>query len=220
MKSRYLKMLAALEGALRSALILALLVLPFSLPMQKAHAAATTQTTHAFLCRPTSAVGASGPGRVVNTSSTASTQPAYVLNADGCAVIAGADIGFFLSQGYFYGPALFSAQATAIVGGSSGTASEATNITLPAYGWIIGIVLCETAGNAVTGGLNVGDAGTAAKFASAVTLGANACTVATLAANSGVNAPSGVPTADPIVVNAVTSWNSASVNITVLYSYY
>jgi hypothetical protein len=219
MKSRFL---IALLATTRALLIAALAALPFSLPIQTAHAAATTQTTHAWLCAPEPSVGAPGPRRVVNTSSTATTQPSYSLNGDGCALIAGADIGFFLSQGFYYGPALFSAQATALSGGASGTTAVATNFTLPAYGWITGIVVCETAGNAVTGGLDIGDAGSITKYASAVTLGANACTVVTLVANSGVNAPSGVPTADPIQIaaHAAGSWNSASVNITILYTYF
>lgn len=215
MKSRILTTLLATTRAL---LIASLVALPFSLPVEKAHAAATTQTTHAYLCRPAPAVGTAGPGRVVNKSVSPSSP--YTLNQNGCALIAASDIGFFLSQGYYYGPNIFTGQANAIVGGASGTASEATGITLPAYGLIVGVVLCETAGNAVTGGLNIGDAGSATRFASAVALGANACVTIVDSALTRIYVPSGVPTADAIVMNAVTSWNSASVNVTVLYTYF
>lgn len=206
----------SLKIAALAALALALALAPLS----GAHAAATTQTTHAFLCAPAPAVGANGPRRVVNTSSTASPQPSYVLNNDGCAVIASADIGFFLSQGYYYGPNTFTLQATGIAGGSSGTASEATNFTLPAYAVIQSVVLCETAGNAVTGGIDVGDAGSATRFASGIALAANACVTIADSALTRLYVPSGVPTADAILLQAATSWNSAAVNITMIYSYF
>ena len=120
MKSRLLKLLLAASLAL----------LPISLPVEQANAAATTQTTHAFLCKPAPAVGTNGGGRVVNTSSTAATQPSYVLNSDGCALIAAADIGFFLSQGYFYGPSTFVLTQTGITASTTSTTS-----TTRADGW-------------------------------------------------------------------------------------
>lgn len=210
MKNRSLKLLLA--GAIA--------LLPFAAPLDKAQAAATAQVAHAYLCAPDPAVGSPGPRRVVNTSSTASPQPAYQLNNNGCALMAAADIGFFLSQGFFTGPALFSAATAAIAGGSSGTSSQTTNFTLPAYGYVVAIVLCETAGNAVTGGLNVGDAGSATRFSSATALGANACVTIADSALTRFVAPSGVPATSTILLAAVTSWNSASVNFTILYSFY
>lgn len=215
MKSRFLKLLCSVALALAT-------IAPLPAPLiEQAHAAATTQTTHSYLCAPIQTAGPQAR-HVVNTASTASPQPSYNLNSAGCAVIAGADIGFFLSQGYYYGPALFSAQATGIAGGASGTASEATNITLPAYGLIVGIVVCETAGNAITGGLSIGDSGSGTRFISGSNLavGANACVTAADASLTRLYAPSGVPTSDALLVAAATSWNSASVNITVLYTYY
>lgn len=212
------RLLSSLLGATRALLIASLVALPLSLPIQKANAAATTQTTHAYLCAPEPSVGSPGPRRVVNTSSTASPQPAYSLNNLGCAVIAGADVGFFLSQGYFYGPSIFTLQQTAIT--SSSTTAVATTMTLPAYGYIIGFIMCETAGNAVTGGLNIGDSGSATRFGSAVALGANACVTVADSALTRIVVLSGVPTASTIQLAAVTSWNSASVNVTVLYSYF
>ena len=198
------------------ALALAALLAVFAGSADPALAAATSQTTHAYLCAPDPAVGTPGPRRIVNPN----TSNAYGLNSSGCALIAASDIGYLLTQGFTYGPNIFTGQAVGIVGGASGTASEATGITLPAYGYIVGLVLCETAGNAVTGGLNIGDSGSATRFGSAVALGANACITVADSALTRIDVQSGVPTASAILLAAVTSWNSASVNVTVLWSYF
>lgn len=200
------------RASIAGLLTLALTLLPFSMPA--VHAAATSQVTHALLCAPDAAVNAPGPRRIVNPN----TNNAYVINGSGCALVVGADIGYMLTQGFTYGPNILTAQASAL--SSSSTTAVSSGITLPAYGWIVGIVLCETAGNAVTGGVNIGDAGSATRFASAVTLGANACVTIADSALTRIYAPSGVPTADPILLAAATSWNSALVNVTLLYTYY
>ena len=207
MTSRLLKLLLAASLAL----------LPISLPVEQANAAATTQTTHAFLCKPAPAVGTNGGGRVVNTSSTAATQPSYVLNSDGCALIAAADIGFFLSQGYFYGPSTFVLTQTGI---TASTTSTTSTITLPAYAYITAIVLEETAGNAITGGVDIGDSGSATRYASAVALSANNIVAVADSALTRVFANSGVPVADQVLVACHTSCNSGSINITIQYTYY
>ena len=196
---------------------LALAALPVALPVEPAHAAATSQTTHAFLCAARPSVGTSGPRRVVNTSSTASPQPSYLLNNQGCALIAAADIGFFLSQGYTYGPSLFVLQQTAIT--ASTTASTST-ITLPAYAYIVGVVLTETAGNSITGGVDIGNATSATAYASAVTLGANADVAVADSALTRVYPASGNPVAEQVLVACHTACNSGSINITILYTYY
>ena len=196
----------------------AALLAALALPNAPANAAATTQTAHVYLCSPDPAAGAVGPRRVVNTASTAAVQPSYNLNNQGCALFASADVGFFLSQGYSPGANLFSLIQTGI---TANTTTSTSTITLPAYGYIVGIILSETAGNAVTGGLNIGDSGTAAKYASAIALAANATVTITDAAMvARINVPSGVPTADQILIAAVTGFNSANVNITILYSYF
>ena len=136
-----------------------------------AQAAASLQVTHAFLCAPEVTVGTAGPRLVVNTSSTASPQPSYQLNSQGCGLIASADVGFFLSQGYTFGTNEGVQIQNAITANTTGTTST---IVVPAYGFIKYIVVEETAGNAITGGVNIGDAGSATRFGSAVAVGANA----------------------------------------------
>jgi hypothetical protein len=111
-----------------------------------------------------------GPARVTNPGTSGGS---YNLNAQGCAPIslANSDAAYFQSQGYTPGPNLFSLIQQTITVSTTATTST---ITLPANAYIAGIVLQETAGNAVTGGVDIGNATSATAYASAVTLGANA----------------------------------------------
>lgn len=199
--------------ALTAAFALALLP-PFSIKL--AHASASTQAAHAFLCAPAQTTGSQNR-RVVNTSSTASPQPSYVLNNEGCAVIASGDVGFFLSQGYFYGPNIFSLIQTGI---TATTTSSTSTIVLPASAIIQNIVLAETAGNAITGGVDIGDSTSATEYVSAQALGANGTVVVPDSALTRLNGNSGTPTAYQILVKCHSSCNSGSINITILYSYF
>ena len=187
-----------------------------ALTPELAFGAATTQTLHAFLCAPETAVGSAGPRFVTNPTTGNGVQ----LNSAGCGVFLNADLGYWLSQGFTAGAATQVAQGIGITG--SGTASVATGITLPAYAQIVSIVLEETAGNAVTGGLNISNAGGATGIASAAALAANATvTLADSAINAGrIYSPAGVPTATTVNLAAVTSWNSAVVNISIVYFIY
>lgn len=195
----------------KTILAAALAIAPLApLPVQ---AAASLQVTHVFLCAAEPSVGTAGPRRVVNTSSTASPQPSYQLNALGCALIANPDVGFFLSQGFVVGTNEGVLQQNAVI------ANGTLTIALPAYGFIKYIVIEETAGNAITGGLNIGDAGLATRFGSAVAVAANSNTVI-VPVNLTGSANTGIPTADPVTVAAVTSFNSASVNISVIFGYF
>jgi len=187
-----------------------------ALAPSSAFAAASTQTLHAFMCAPEPAVGSAGPRLVTNPNTNNQVQ----LNSAGCGVFLNADIVYWQSQGFTFGAATQVAQAIGVTG--SGTASVSTGITLPAYAQIVSIVLEETAGNAVTGGLNISNPGGASGIASAVALSANATvSVADSALNAGrIYSPAGVPTAAPVNLAAVTSWNSAVVNISIIYLIY
>jgi hypothetical protein len=176
-------------------------------------AAASLQVTHVFLCAPEPSVGTAGPRRVVNTSSTASPQPSYQLNALGCALFANPDVGFFLSQGFFIAPAETTLQQNAV------TANGNLTISIPPYGFVKYIVIEETAGNAVSGGLNIGDSGSATRFGSAVAVGTNA-NVVIVPTNLTGSANTGIPTADVVAVAAVTSFAGASLNISIIIGYF
>lgn len=192
----------------------------FQAPIEPAQAAASTQTTHALMCAPVAAVQQTGARTVGGTNTAVPSGTLYSLNSSGCALILGADVGYFLSQGYTYGPSVLTLQAIGLTGSS--TTAISTGFTLPAYGYIVGIVVCETAGNAVTGGLSIGDSGSSTRFIAGgnLAVAANGCSVAPDANLTRVDVQSGVPTASAVQVAPITSWNSAVVNITILYSYF
>ena len=181
-----------------------------------ANAAASLQVTHAFLCAPEVTVGTAGPRLIVNTSSSATPQPSYQTNSQGCALVASADVGFFLSQGYTIGVNEGVQQQNAITANLTAGTSQ---LTLPAYGFIKYIVVEETAGNAVTGGINIGDAGSATRFGSAVAVAANSNTVV-VPTNLTGSSNTGVPASDTVLIAAVTAFNSASLNVTVIFGYF
>jgi len=181
-----------------------------------ANAAASLQVTHAFVCTPEVSVGTAGPRLIVNTSSTATPQPSYQTNSQGCALVATADVGFFLSQGYTIGVNEGVQLQNAITANLTGGTSQ---LILPAYGFIKYIVVEETAGNAVTGGINIGDAGSATRFGSAVAVAANSNTVV-VPTNLTGSSNTGVPASDTVLIAAVTAFNSASLNVTVIFGYF
>ena len=188
----------------------------FALAPIPAIAAASLQVTHAFLCAPEVSVGTAGPRLVTNTSSTATPQPSYQLNSQGCGLIATPDIGFFLSQGYTIGVNEAVSQQNAITANLTGGTSQ---LILPAYGFIKYIIIEETAGNAITGGVNIGDSGSATRFSSATAVTANS-NVVIVPTNLTGSSNTGVPTADTILIAAVTSFASASINVTVIFGYF
>ena len=197
-------------------LLLAAIAAGLSLAPSIAFAAASLQVTHAFMCTPEVSVGTAGPRLITNTASSASPQPSYQTNSQGCALIATPDVGFFLSQGYTFGTNEGVLIQNAITANTTGTSST---ITLPPYAFVKYIVVEETAGNAVTGGINVGDAGSATRFSSALAVGANA-NVVVVPTNLTGSSNTGIPAADIVLVAAVTAFNSASLNVTVIYGYF
>jgi hypothetical protein len=193
-----------------------LLAAGLSLAPSIAFAAASLQATHAFMCTPEVSVGTAGPRLITNTASSASPQPSYQTNSQGCALIATPDVGFFLSQGYTFGTNEGVLIQNAI---TANTAAGTSTITLPPYAFVKYIVVEETAGNAVTGGINVGDSGSATRFLSATAVGANA-NVVVVPTNLTGSSNTGIPAADIVLVAAVTAFNSASLNVTVIYGYF
>lgn len=195
--------------ALAAVALLALLA-----PIQKANAAASVAVNYQWLCAPEVSNGNNGPRRFVNPGTSGGT---YNLNAQGCAAfsLANADAAYAISQGFTPGVNLFSLIQQTITASTTATTST---ITLPANAMIMGIVLQETAGNAVTGGVDIGNATSATAYASAVALGANALVAVADSALTRVY-PATTPTsAQKILTVCHTACNSASLNITILYS--
>lgn len=89
------------------------------------------------------------------------------------------------------------------------------SVSLPANSFIERILVHERAGNAVTGGIQFGVADAGGTIVSALAVGANANVMAADAAI--LNKFFSVAAAQNIHYDAVTSWNSANVNIIITY---
>jgi len=119
-----------------------------------------------------------------------------------------------------------SIQSVSVVGLTAQSTTSNSPI-LPAGAFIVGIIVQETSGNAVTGGLDVGIAGSSdATIVSAFAVAANAL-VAIPAASilknvfAATSVSVGVPKAQQIFFNAHTNWtDGATINVTILYSTY
>lgn len=174
-------------------------------PAEKAHAA-----WGSVYCASDPGNGSPGARRVVNPV----TNNAYVLNSQGCSFIANADIGFFLSQGFSPGPIT---QNISLVGITANT-TAANSPILPAGASIESIVIGETAGNAVTGGLDIGTAASGAQIVSAVAVGASSlATVPGASVLLRVFGTGPLPAAQQIFVTCHTACNAASLNISISY---
>jgi hypothetical protein len=166
------------------------------------------------MCSPEQSSGAQ-QRRVVVTSSTAATQPVYVLNGQGCAVIAQADVGFFLAQGYTQGsPFANMLFTTGVLTGTTAVQMP----SLPAGTYIREILVDNSTANAVTGGIDIGTTSGGADVVSALTCAANCLT---FVADSGLLKRIFSKTAtQSLFVVGHTSGNSANLNLTVVYGYF
>jgi hypothetical protein len=125
-----------------------------------------------MLCAPEQSVGAQSR-RIVVESSTASPQPAYILNGQGCALIAQADIGFFLSRGFTAG----SSEGTILF--TTGVATGTTDFVignLPANTYITEIIYSNAVAAAVTGGISIGTTANGTDVVAAQAVGSTALT--------------------------------------------
>ncbi len=95
---------------------------------------------------------------------------------------------------------------------SPGLTAAYSQIYLPVNTFINAVLIQETAGNAVTGGLKFGTTLAASDIANAVTVAANANVAITDAKLSKRFFPNFAP--QQVFVDAVTGWNNANVNLT------
>jgi hypothetical protein len=175
--------------------------------------AVPAQAAVQMLCAPDVAGGVQGPRRVTNTASTAATPPTYQLNSFGCALIAQADIGFFLSQGYSPG----SSEGTIIY--TTGVATGTTNFvigSIPANSYITEIIYSNAVAAAVTGGISIGTTANGTDVVAAQAVGSSALTFTPNA--SILKQPFSTTVSTPLNAAAVTAWNSTNVTITVKYA--
>lgn len=163
-----------------------------------------------------------GPRYVVNpnVASPVIGNGAYNLDPNGCALMAQSDWGYFQSQGFSKGPGT----GSIIVGPFTAQTTTTNSPTLPANAYIEAIVIQETAGNALTGGLDIGVAGSSdATIVSAFAVAANGVlSVPAASILKHVFPTTGVtgPVAQQIFFNAHTGWNSGSIYVTILYRFF
>jgi hypothetical protein len=175
------------------------------------------------LCSPPAASAANGARRIGGTNSGAPSLSGYTLNAQGCAWIPQQDYAWGLSQGMSPGNNTFSVSFTGLAAQSTTSNSP----IIPAFAVINEIVVQETAGQAVTGGLDIGIAGSSdATIVSAFAVPAssilNIPSASILRRVFGAaGATTGTPSAQQIFFNAHTNWtDGATINATIVYSLY
>lgn len=162
------------------------------------------------LCAPDAVASATGARRVVNPV----TSNAYGLNSAGCALVAQADIGYFLTQGYTPGSSegtiLFT---TGVI--ASGTTDMVIG-SIPPGMYIQEITYSNAIASAVTGGISIGTTANGTDVVAAQTVGSSALTFTPSA--SILKQVFSTTAATPLHAAAVTSWNGANVTITVKYA--
>lgn len=89
-----------------------------------------------------------------------------------------------------------------------------SSMTLPANAMILDIIVQNTTANAITGGLKIGTTAGATDIMTALAVGANAFTRGGASILKTIFSPSAT---QQIFIDTVTLWNSANVNITIVY---
>lgn len=157
------------------------------------------------LCAATASGTSPGPRRWVASSGTA-----YGLNNQGCALIAPADVSGALAEGFTLRSQLFAVVANAL--------TAAGTVVLPPGAYIDRIIVQETSGGAVTGGIKIGTAAAGTQVAAALICGAS-CLVWTpdVSISTRIFANTAPQT---LFIDAVSSFASSRVNVTVIYGIY
>lgn len=157
------------------------------------------------MCGPTSAGTAPGPRQWTAPSGTT-----YGLNNQGCVNIAPADVAGALAAGFTLRSQLYAVVANALV--AAGT------VTLPPGTYIDRIIVQETSGGAVTGGIKIGTAAAGTQVAAALICGAS-CLVWTPDASISTRIFANTAP-QTLFIDAVSSFASSRVNVTVIYGYW
>jgi hypothetical protein len=169
-----------------------------------------------YLCAPTLPNSESGMARTIGGANTfVPSGTLYVLNGQGCAFIANQDVGAFQSQGYTGGQNFFS---TSLVGLTANTTTT-NSPTLPAGAYIHNIVIAETSGTAVSGGVKIGSTAGGTDIVAAQAVAGNALvtiTDASLLKRSFGTGPA--PAAQQIFFGAVTAFSPSVLNVSIMYS--
>lgn len=174
------------------------------------------QAAQINMCSADVAGGVQGPRTIGGTLSPVPSGTIYVLNGQGCALIALADIGYFQSQGFTQ-----ASSQNAIVF-NTGVATGTTDFvigTLPAKAYIQQIIFSNSVAAAVTGGISIGSAANGTQIVTAQAVGSST-DVAVAQASISLPVPSTSAAATALHMAAVTAWNSTNVTVTVIYGFY
>lgn len=167
-----------------------------------------------FLCSPTNDVVGSGARTIGGSTSSVPSGTLYVLNGQGCGFIAQQDVGYFQSLGFTGGQNFFTVSLTALTANSTTSNSP----SIPPGTYIHNIVIQETAGHAITGGVDIGTTAGATDIVSAVACGASCLIAITDSALS--KRLFSTTAAQQIFFTCHSACNSGSLNISILYSYF
>lgn len=199
---------------LRILALAAAALLPWS---GQALAAASTVNQQQVLCQGDVSGATTGTRTIGGTLSAVPSGTIYVLSGQGCALIATGDVGYFLSQGFTAGANLFSIQFAGLTSAASATTVQVG--TLPKGAIIQNVILAETAGASITGGVALGTTASGTNYVTAQALGANGLLVVADSALTRIIGSSGNTLAQPVFMTCVTSCNNGSVTVTILYSF-
>ena len=177
----------------------ALLALALLTPVTPADAAQIA------VCRGAAAGASPGPGRWVAASGTT-----YSINVTGCTLISPVDLGSALSGGFVLRSQIFSAVANAL--------TAAGTVVIPGGTYIDRIIIQETSGASITGGLKIGTTSGGTQVATGLVCASSCLTwVPDVSISTRIFASTAPQT---LFIDAVSSFNSGRVNVTVVYGFW
>lgn len=157
------------------------------------------------MCQRVAPGAASGPGQWVAPGSNTT----YRLNNQGCGLISPTDVADAAAAGLSPRSQIFSAVVTL---------SAAGTLQLPPGAYIDRIIVQETSGASITGGLKIGTASGGTQVASALLCGTSCLVwVPDASLSTRIFASTAAQT---LFIDAVSSWNSARANVTVMYGFW
>lgn len=182
------------------------------------------EAANLYLCAPSRAGAALGPA-----SFTASSGTTYRTNSRGCTLVAYADVGDALALGYAVN-APFGSMTRTLISASSATAT----FTLPASAYIQQIIVAETSGASITGGIMIGSTSGGNDIIKAISANSGQISANVDSAALTAVSPTSVTSADwtlrrrafsktlqqNIWVDSPNSFNGGAVDVTIVYGFF
>lgn len=179
--------------------------------------AAPVEAAQINMCSADVAGGVQGPHTIGGTTSPVPSGTIYILNGQGCALIAQGDVGYFQSQGFTQA----SSEQTILFTTGALPASGTTDIVgpvIPAGAYIKQIIWNNTTANAVTGGMSVGTTANGTDVVAAQTLAANALVFTTDALL--LKRVFSLTAGTTLHFAPVTSSNTSNITISIMIGYF